>query len=401
MQTDESGEMGNILQGYGPYMGMGMGIGFGREGESSSSNNMDPRIWSMLPLKLISRVLAFLPLPSFFRLRVVCKHWYRLMFSDSFLEVCGEVSPPRPWFLLFRRGIWTEGFLYDPFSKTWFKISFAFLPPRFTVAASSGGLLCWVPEEAGCKTMIICNPLTENFMLLPPTMKERFVPSVGLVMDRATKSYKIVVAGDDLISPFAVKNLTTEVFDSTCPYWRMSGPLPRLCSLESGKMTYTDGFLYCMNYSPFSVLAYDISQGVWSKIQAPMRRFLKTPNLVECRGRLVLVAAVQKSKLNVPKSIRMWGLQQSKNGWVELERMPQDLYEEFMRVSEEEAFTCIGHGNIILITMSKSPEMLMYDFYEKIWCWIPHCPFVDSREGLQGFPFDPRLEASATAMEMC
>lgn len=374
------------------------------EGEVEEELNMrmDPRIWSMLPQKIIERILAFLPLVTFCRLRVVCKQWYRLLFSDSFLELCGEVSPPRPWFLLFRKGVWTEGFLYDPFSCRWFKLSFTFLPPRFTVAASSGGLLCCIPDDPGSKTIIICNPLTENFSLLPPTLKERFVPSVGMVCINETKSYKVILAGDDMISPFAVKNLSTEVFDSGCPYWRISGPLPRLCSLESGKMTYSDGFLYCMNYSPFSVLAYDMREGVWSKIQAPMRRFLRTPNLVECRGRLVLVAAVQKSKLNVPKSIRMWGLQHSKNGWVELERMPHGLYDEFMRVSEEDSFACIGHGNLILITITKSTEMLMYDFYEKIWRWIPRCPFVDASEGgLQGFPFDPRLEASATAMDMC
>lgn len=361
---------------------------------------LDERLWSRLPEKLVERVLACLPLPSFFRMRLVCKRWYHLLFSDSFLEVCAKVSPPRPWFLLFRPGNWSEAFVFDPIAKLWLRISLSFLPPRFNVVASAGGLLCCISEAAGCKTVLICNPITRACVQLPCTLKERFVPTVGLVADRESKAYRVVVAGDDLISPFAVKNLTTELYDSRCQLWKTTSPLPRLCNLESGKTTYANGFFYCMNYSPFSVLAYDTEQGVWSKIQAPMRRFLRTPNLVECRGRLVLVAAVEKNKLNVPKSIRIWGLQHSKTGWVELERMPQSLYEEFMRVSGEKAFSCIGHGNLILITLSDSPDMLMYDFYEKVWRWSPRCPFLSaptsdaSRHGFLAFPFDPRLEAS-------
>lgn len=366
---------------------------------------LDPRIWSQLPEKLVERVVASLPLPSFFRSRLVCKRWYSLLFSDSFLELCAKVRPARPWFLLFRRGVWSEAFVFDAVGRAWFRLDLSFLPPRFSVVAAAGGLLCCISEARGCKTVLICNPLTRVCVQLPSALKERFVPTVGLVVDPITKAYRTIVAGDDLISPFAVKNLTTEVYDSRLQQWRMTAPLPRLCNLECGKTTYANGFFYCMNYSPFSVLAYDTEHGVWSKIQAPMRRFLRTPNLVECRGRLVLVAAVEKNKLNVPKSIRIWGLQHSRTNWVELERMPQGLYEEFMRISGQKAFHCIGHGNLILITLPDCPEMLLYDFYEKVWRWAPRCPFtadnvampqslVSGAQGFHAFAFDPRLEAS-------
>nr|AJP06362.1 UFO2 [Pinus tabuliformis] len=370
-----------------------------RESSSSSSSSsqgtwMDPRLWSMLPPKLVEKILACLPPPSFFRMRSVCKHWYRLLFSDSFLELCAEAAPQRQWFLLFKPGVWTEGYLYDPFSMSWFRTSLSSLPSIFSVVASAGGLLCCLSENPGCKTVLICNPLTKECLQLPCTLKERFVPSVGLIVEKETKAYKVIVAGDDMISPFAVKNLTTEMYDSVCQYWTIAGPLPRLCNLESGKMTHANGILYCMNYSPFSVLAYDLEPGMWSKIQAPMRRFLRSPNLVECRGRLVMVAAVQKSKLNVPKSVRIWGLQDSRTGWVELERMPQSLYDEFMKVCDQETFSCIAHGNIILISCSKSSDMLTYDMYHKLWSWVPRCPFVHATQGLQGFAFEPRLETS-------
>ncbi|KAH7283737.1 hypothetical protein KP509_34G021600 [Ceratopteris richardii] len=372
-------------------------------GSGSRSQWLDPRIWSQLPEKLVERVVASLPLPSFFRSRLVCKRWYSLLFSDSFLEMCAKVRAARPWFLLFRRGLWSEAFVFDAMGRAWFRLDLSFLPPHFTVAAAAGGLLCCISEDRGCKTVLICNPLTRACVQLPPSLKERFVPTVGLFSDPTTKAYRVIVAGDDLISPFAVKNLTTELYDSSLQEWRMTSPLPRLCNLESGKTTYANGFFYSMNYSPFSVLAFDIENGLWSKIQAPMRRFLRTPNLVECRGRLVLVAAVEKNKLNVPKSIRIWGLQHSRTSWVELERMPQGLYEDFMRISGQKAFHCIGHGNLILITLPDCAEMLLYDFYEKVWRWAPRCPLADmvtmqhpasGAKGFHAFAFDPRLEAS-------
>ncbi|XP_024543816.1 protein UNUSUAL FLORAL ORGANS [Selaginella moellendorffii] len=367
---------------------------------------LEERLWSQLPEKLVDRVLAMLPLPSFFRLRVVCKRWYSLLFSDSFLELSSRVAPSRHCFLLFRPGVWSQGFLFDPGERSWHLLPLGFLPSQIAVVSSSQGLLCCMSEMAGYKTVVMCNPLTRACIQLPLTLKERFVPTVGLVVDRHTRGYKLLVAGDDLISPFAVKNLSSEVFDSSIQCWRMAGALPRLCNLESAKTTFANGCFYCMNYSPFGVLAYDVESGTWNKIQAPMRRFLRTPNLVECRGRLVMVAAVEKNRLNVPKSIRIWGLQHPKSVWIELERMPQALYEEFMRISCERAFYCIGHGNYILLTIQECSEVLMYDFYEKLWRWLPRCPFLGEIEHpaqgfMQGFAFSPRLDAFVYPNMIC
>ncbi|KAL6321866.1 hypothetical protein AAG906_035570 [Vitis piasezkii] len=72
-------------------------------------------------------------------------------------------------------------------------------------------------------------------------------------------------------------------------------------------MIHVQGRFYYMNYNPFSFLAYDIAANNWWRIQALMRRFLWSPSLVESRGRLILVATVEKSKLNVPKKLEDLG----------------------------------------------------------------------------------------------
>lgn len=160
-----------------------------------------------------------------------------------------------------------------------------------------------------------------------------------------------------------------------------------------------------MNYSPFSVLAYDVALNQWDKIQAPMRRFLRSPSLVESRGKLVLVAAVEKSKLNVPKSLRLWTLQECGSLWVEIERMPQQLYNQFAEIEWGRGFNSVAHGDYVVILIKGSDKALLFDFSGKQWSWISPCPYTSSgcRGGgggdeLHGFAFEPRLAVPITAL---
>ncbi|XVE48436.1 hypothetical protein DITRI_Ditri01bG0002200 [Diplodiscus trichospermus] len=385
---------------------------------------MDSRIWSKLPKRLLDRVIAFLPPPAFFRARSVCKRWYGLLFSSSFLELYMQISPRHHWFLFFKHKTLKshiyrsnstsgcngdnrtncEGYLFDPYDVAWYRLSFNLVPSGFSPASSSGGLVCWVSDEAGTKNIILCNPLVGSLSQLPHTLRPRLFPSIGLTV--SPTSIDVAVAGDDLISPYAVKNLSTESFhiDAGGFYsiWGTTSSLPRLCSLESGRMVYADGKFYCMNYSPFGVLAYDIAVNNWFKIQAPMRRFLRSPSLVESRGKLILVAAVEKSKLNVPKSLRLWCLQACGTTWIEIERMPLQLYMQFAEVEVGNGFDSVGHGEFIVIMIRGSDKALLFDMCRKRWQWIPPCPYLGSGGGcdnngedadidLHGFPYEPRI----------
>ena len=404
----------------------------GTTATSITNTWMDPRIWSKLPQRLLDRVLAFLPPPAFFRARSVCKRWYALLFSDAFLELYLQVSPRHHWFLFFKhktlksyiyrnntssgdqgdinvRAPPCEGYIFDPYDITWYRLSFALIPPGFSPASSSGGLVCCVSDEAGPKSIILCNPILGSLTQLPPTLRPRLFPSIGLTV--SPTSIDVTVAGDDMISPFAVKNLTAENFhiDGGGFYsiWGTNSSLPRLCSLESGRMVYVGGKFYCMNFSPFSVLAHDVAANIWCKIQAPMRRFLRSPNLVESKGKLLLVAAVEKSKLNVPKSFRLWSLQSCGTTWVEVERMPQQLYVQFAELEGGNGFDCVGNGEFIVIMIRGSDKALLFDIFRKIWQWIPPCPYsqdggVGGSNGrdseLHGFAYEPRLATPVTGL---
>ncbi|KAJ7954396.1 protein UNUSUAL FLORAL ORGANS [Quillaja saponaria] len=391
-----------------------------------SNPYMDSRIWNKLPQRLLDRIIAFLPPPAFFRARSVCKRWYALLFSNTFLELYLQVSPRRHWFIFFKHktlksyicknnmsgeGNGTEhstnceGYLFDPYEISWYRLSFTLIPAGFSPASSSGGLICWVSDEAGPKTLLLSNPILGSLTQLPPTLRPRLCPSIGLTI--SPSSVDVTLAGDDMISPYAVKNLTAESFhiDGGGFYsiWGTTSSLPRLCSLESGRMVYVEGKYYCMNYSPFSVLAYDITSNIWCKIQAPMRRFLRSPSLIESKRKLLLVAAVEKSKLNVPKSLRLWGLQACGTTWVEMERMPQQLYIQFAELEGANGFDCVGHGEFIVIMIRRSDKALLFDMCKKRWQWIPPCPYMggcNNRDGtgLNGFAYEPRLATPVTAL---
>lgn len=394
---------------------------------TSSSCWMDGRIWSKLPQRLLDRVIAFLSPPAFFRARCVCKRWYGLLFSTSFLELYLQISPhQRHWFLFFKHkslknyilnknnnsnnadintdmSSSCEAFLFDPYDLSWCKLSLAnLIPSGFSPASSSGGLVCYVSYEAGPKSLILCNPILGSLIQLPPTIRSRLFPSVGLAV--TPTSIDVTITGDDLISPYAVKNLTSESFhmDGGGFYsiWGISSALPRLCSFESGRMVHVQGKFYSMNYSPFSILAHDISSNSWWKIQAPMRRFLRSPSLVESKGKLLLVAAVEKSQLNVPKSLRIWGLQSCGTTWFEMERMPQELYFQFGEIENGNGFYCVGHGEFVVIMVMGTEKALLFDMGTKRWQWIPPCPYVNGGGDteLHCFAYEPRLATPVTGL---
>lgn len=391
---------------------------------SCSSCWMDGRIWSKLPQRLLDRVIAFLSPPAFFRVRCVCKRWYGLLFSPAFLELYLQLSPHRHhWFLFFKHKSLknyvnltkttnddnnnnttscAEAFLFDPYDLSWYKLSLSdLIPSGFSPASSSGGLICYVSCEAGPKGLILCNPILGSLIQIPPTLRPRLFPSIGLAV--SPTSIDVTIAGDDLISPYAVKNLTSESFhiDGGGFYslWGTSSSLPRLCSFESGRMVHVEGRFYSMNYSPFNILAHDISSNSWWKIQAPMRRFLRSPCLVESKGKLLLVAAVEKSQLNVPKSLRIWALQPCGTTWFEMERMPQQLYIQFAEVENGNGFYCVGHGEFVVIIVVGTEKALLFDMETKRWQWIPPCPYVNGGGGeLHGFAYEPRLATPVTGL---
>ncbi|XP_020575575.1 protein UNUSUAL FLORAL ORGANS [Phalaenopsis equestris] len=385
---------------------------------SSVAVEMDSRIWRNLPPGLVDRILALLPPPEFFRFRAVCKRWYSLLFSDSFLEANLRLAPRRPWFAFFLLPSSTKpssstnppppALLLDPTTKLWLRLPLcSFLPPGFSPAASDSGILCFISDSPGPKTILLSNPLSKLVAHLPPTPHPRLYPSVGLTA--GPSSLSLILAGDDLISPYAVKNLTAECFhaDGATGFyspWSTVSQLPRLCSPDPARLVFSQNTFYCMSSAPFAILSYDVAANNWSKIQAPMRRFLRSPSLALRGGSpqsVLIIAAVEKNKLSVPRSVRVWSLQPCSKAWTETERMPPEIYSQFSEAEGGRGFECVSHGDILAITIKGSTEIILFDFITKEWRWAPPCPFTGGESGgreFRGFAYEPRLATPAVGL---
>jgi hypothetical protein len=212
---------------------------------SSSSSapavDMDPRIWRRLSQPLLDRVLACLPTPSFLRLRAACRRFYSLLFSSPFLHSHLLLSPHLPFFAF---AIPSTGhlFILDPTQQvpSWSRLPLP-LPPSgagqtFSPAAASAGLLAFISDASGHKTLLLVNPITRLLAPLPICPNARLSPTVGLAA--GPTSFIAVVAGDDLVSPFAVKNISADTFVADAAsvppsgFWAPSSLLPRLSSLD-------------------------------------------------------------------------------------------------------------------------------------------------------------------------
>ena len=205
---------------------------------------MDPRVWGRLPQPLVDRVLACLPTPSFLRLRAACRRFCNLIYSSPFLHSHLLLSPHLPFFAF---AVPSAGYLLlldptRPQAPSWSRLPLP-LPvapgaghQAFSPAAASAGLLAFLSDASGHKTLLLSNPITRLLAPLPLCPTARLSPTVGLAA--GPTSFIAVIAGDDLVSPFAVKNISADTFVADAAsvppsgFWAPSSILPRLSSLD-------------------------------------------------------------------------------------------------------------------------------------------------------------------------
>nr|QFR35806.1 aberrant panicle organization 1 protein [Garnotia stricta var. longiseta] len=399
---------------------------------SSEAVDMDPRVWGRLPQPLVDRVLACLPTPSFLRLRAACRRFCNLIYSSPFLHSHLLLSPHLPFFAF---AVPSAGYLLllDPTRQapSWSSLPLPLPAPgaaqaSFSPAAASAGLLAFLSDASGHKTLLLANPITRLFAPLPLCPTARLSPTVGLAA--GPTSFIAVIAGDDLVSPFAVKNISADTFVADAAsvppsgFWAPSSLLPRLSSLDPrAGMAFASGRFYCMSSSPFMVLVFDVAANVWSKVQPPMRRFLRSPALVELGGgrereaRVALVSAVEKSRLSVPRSVRVWTLRGGQGAaggsgggggaWTEVARMPPDVHVQFAAAEGGRGFECAAHGDfVVLAPRGAASPVLVFDSRHDEWRWAPPCPYpyvggiAVGGAGFRVFAYEPRLATPAIGL---
>ena len=146
---------------------------------SSNSPTMDPKLWSNLPIHLLERILALLPVPSLLRLRSVSKQFNELLQSPTLFATVVSTrrhsSSQQPWYLF--RGEGRECVAFNPELDSWCKLPLGFLPSsKARVVAAAAGLLCLRHRD---DKMFVCNPLSKAWVELPPKRHLWRYPIVG------------------------------------------------------------------------------------------------------------------------------------------------------------------------------------------------------------------------------
>ncbi|KAG0559913.1 hypothetical protein M758_10G134000 [Ceratodon purpureus] len=357
---------------------------------------MDEGVWQSLPEDLIERVLAWLPIHSLFKMRCVCKQWNSILFSERFVTRYTEVSPQKPWIIMYTAGRTSSA--YNSTLKKWHDLVIPAVSPEKCVLAASEGLLCYGNEFFPWPNLFVCNPMTKFWQHLPPMRFIKTIHVVGMVSDRASKSFKILVAG--LFFDEAHNGrLATEIFCSTANAWTIGGkPWPIMAAawkLGAGYAVWSRGLFYCITFSPFGVIAYDLEKNLWDEVHVRMPASIVSPSLVECHGRLLMVGGCEEGTF---LGIRIWELERSKMVWVEIERMPRKMRREFVELLRPSRhFFGFGNGNLICLTISESSPAIVFDLDDRSWQWLPGCPRLPDINNwqLRGISFEPRLDSNS------
>ncbi|EFJ17613.1 hypothetical protein SELMODRAFT_114553 [Selaginella moellendorffii] len=354
---------------------------------------MDSLLWSTLPEHLLERVLLRLPLPSLLKFRTVCRAWRSLLCSDGFLESYSSISPQGPWFFMFTNHDYKDGSTFNPISNTWHHIPLPSFPvnERYIPVAAAGGLICFCASTDGQKNFAVCNLITATWRKLPPMNNNpTYLETVGMVVDKGTGLYKVVVAGNHEIS---VDDITTEVYESGLDTWRMTSSMPRGADPLLGTIT-CNGVLYSWCCDPDGLVAYDTYKDTWSLIQTPTPDSLVSNTILESRGRIMMVGGLQEG--NITSAICVWLLNVERMEWVEVDKMPESLCQEFL--GDRTYFMCVGTNDVVLLYIGgglRDMPMLLYDLAERQWSRVPDCTLPDERliDGLiDGISFEPRLD---------
>ncbi|CAA6670093.1 unnamed protein product [Spirodela intermedia] len=311
--------------------------------------HMEHDIWAKLPDDLLSEVLARIPPFLLFRMRSVCRRWNSILNDNSFLKFHSQVPSHGPCLLTLWRNSQTHHCsVFSLPLKTWYKIPSGFLPHwAFFLVGSSGGLICLSGFDGLLFRIIVCNPLTQEWRLLP-MMHYNQQRQLILVVDRMDRSFKVIAASD------VYEPLPTEVYDSKLDSWSLNQIMPAV-SVCSSKMAFCDSRLYLETLSPLGMMMYRIDTGCWEHIPAKFPRSLLDGYLVAgSHKRLFLVGRI--GLYSTLQSMRIWELDHVRTVWVEINRMPPKYFRALLRLSAE-----------------RFEEGLLYDVEKKAWSWIAGC----------------------------
>ncbi|XP_059280079.1 SKP1-interacting partner 15 [Lycium ferocissimum] len=379
---------------------------------------MDSSPFNLLPQDTLHQIFSHLTLREINVSKCVCKCLNTTLSSPSFLHVISTTQPPfsllalRPSHRSHHHNSTSSSssssthnnalHVFDTMLNYWFRFPLSFLPFRshFPITSSHGLLYLWAegPINVGTsmnnKTLIVCNPLTRQFKLLPQ-------------LGSAWCKHGSVLVG----SPNQVLVLTelAAIYfsgSSTSNNWlKFSSNLPSkprspilicdtilaLCDVGSPWRSQWKLFRSTVKDLQFSQQWVRLEKHEWGDIFD----ILKRPRLLGGKNDKVLMIGGLKSSYSLHSScstILILRLDLESLEWEEAGRMPPEMFRYFQDSSK---FKVFGGGSRVCFSGKRVGRLALWEENEcgkGEWRWIGGVP--GNSDGLyRGFVFEARLNA--------
>lgn len=397
---------------------------------------MDASPINRLPQDSLHQIFSSLPLRQIMICRSVCKFFNQMLTSPSFLDLISAQPPLR--FLALRPphhrhhhhhphhhhrhhshlSLLPSLHVYDPEQSQWLRFNLSFLPFRSPhPVASAGGLVYFWGDSPdsieSSKSLIVCNPLTGRFKVLPQLGSAWsrhgavLVDSenrVMVLMELAALYLSNTNANSWLTfssnlpskprSPILVWNSVFALCDVGSP-WRSQWKL-FTCKLSS--LNYPNN-LKTSGTSSSSLSSSSSNQNNWFCLEkhewADLFDIIKRPRLVRGNGNKLLMVGGLKSTFSLNPScstILILRLDLERLEWEEAGRMPVEMYRCFQESSKLKVF---GGGDRVCFSAKRVGKLALWvdcGGEKSYWRWIDGAP--GGGDGLwRGFVFEARLTA--------
>ncbi|GAV57051.1 F-box domain-containing protein [Cephalotus follicularis] len=374
---------------------------------------------NQLPRDTLHQIFLSLPLRQIMICRSVCKSFYQILTSPSFIDLISTL-PPLTLLALrpshnhhhhhhnnsnnVTRHVSDPNYLhvYDPDRNQWLRFPLDFLPfhSPHPVASASGLVYLWGDSPESNKSLVVCNPLTRHFNVLPQLGSawsrhgSVLVDSTNRVMvltelaalyfSGATAAATPTTSGTNNQwlkfssnlpakprSPILVSDTVLALCDVGSP-WRSQWKLFS-CTLSNLKQSHDNNNWACLERHEWGDV-FDI---------------LKRPRLVRGMGNKILMIGGLKSSFSLNSScstILILRLDLDLLEWEEAGRMPVEMYRSFQ---ESTKFKVFGGGDRVCFSAKRTAKMALWDCFDG-WRWIHGVP--GNGDGLcRGFVFEARL----------
>jgi hypothetical protein len=143
-------------------------------GSETDARCLEAEVWKNLPVDLLERVLASLPLLTLLEFRTVCKAWASLPSSPRFRRLCAQVANHAYTYLfVFKEVAWSSNSnpsALDSASGVWYSLNPSFFLPQLKSSS------CWPLSKREAALYTLCYPMSggEHMRRL---CRRRFCPS--------------------------------------------------------------------------------------------------------------------------------------------------------------------------------------------------------------------------------